>query len=377
MFVKNFINEFQFGTLCKSAGREFHSVKAQYNGDLRWISFFGRGKRIIWWLRCGIECVDAGTVQDENVPRRWSGNRPLTAAWASLTCDALRRESIVGSPARARTISRGMSAEGDMLESSRAAERLHFSSFSSSRLVSPPQAILAYSRDGRIQVMYSWRMINGFRRFRSRRRNPTLAEAALTMVSTWLVQPSVSEKVTPRCRWCETCGTWCESTVMQMFTACIFLERKTITADFVGFTVRCHLANHIERESVRSWSFDSNKLGTLSVTKDEVSSANRFVDFGKGMSFMYIEKSRGLKIAPWGTPANSFADVDIVPLTIVIWWRSARKLTSQRSAAPSIPAARSFTNSPCLERRFRNLAKLFDCWRSHSALLPSPSQLWP
>ena len=62
MFVKNFINEFQFGTLCKSAGREFHSVKAQYNGDLRWISFFGRGKRIIWWLRCGIECVDAGTV---------------------------------------------------------------------------------------------------------------------------------------------------------------------------------------------------------------------------------------------------------------------------------------------------------------------------
>ena len=83
------------GTLCKSAGREFHSVKAQYNGDLRWISFFGRGKRIIWWLRCGIECVDAGTaVQDENVPRRWSGNRPLTAAWASLTCDALRRESI-------------------------------------------------------------------------------------------------------------------------------------------------------------------------------------------------------------------------------------------------------------------------------------------
>ena len=30
MFVKNFISEFQFGTLCKSAGRELHSVKAQY-----------------------------------------------------------------------------------------------------------------------------------------------------------------------------------------------------------------------------------------------------------------------------------------------------------------------------------------------------------
>ena len=85
---------------------------------------------------------------------------------------------------------------------------------------------------------------------------------------------------------------------MRMFTACIFLERKTTTADFVGFTVRCHLANQIERELVRSWSFDSNKLGTLSVTKDDVSTANRFVDFGKGLSFTYIEKSRGLKIAP-------------------------------------------------------------------------------
>ena len=52
--------------------------------------------------------------------------------------------------------------------------------------------------------------------------------------------------------------------IMRMFTACIFLERKTITADFLGFTVRCHLANQIERELVRSWSFDSNKLGTLS-----------------------------------------------------------------------------------------------------------------
>ena len=85
---------------------------------------------------------------------------------------------------------------------------------------------------------------------------------------------------------------------MRMFTACIFLERRTITADFVGFTVRCHLANQIERELVRSWSCYSNKLGTLSVTKNEVSSANRSVDFGKGMSFMYIEKSWGLKIAP-------------------------------------------------------------------------------
>ena len=37
-----------------------------------------------------------------------------------------------------------MSADGDMLEISRAAERLHFSSFSASRLVSPPQAMLAY-----------------------------------------------------------------------------------------------------------------------------------------------------------------------------------------------------------------------------------------
>ena len=95
----------------------------------------------------------------------------------------------------------------------------------------------------------------------------------------------------------------------------------------------------------------SNRLGTLFVTKDEVSSANRFVDFGKGMSFMYIEKSRGLKIAPWGTPANSLADVDIVPLTAVMWWRSARKLTSQISAAPSIPAARSFTISPSCQTR--------------------------
>ena len=83
-----------------------------------------------------------------------------------------------------------------------------------------------------------------------------------------------------------------------MFTVCIFLKRKTITADIVGFTVRCHFANQIERKLVRSWSLDSYNLGTLSATKDEVSSTNAFVDLGKGISFMYIEKSRGLKIAP-------------------------------------------------------------------------------
>ena len=73
---------------------------------------------------------------------------------------------------------------------------------------------------------------------------------------------------------------------MRMFTACSFLEWKTITADFVGFTARCHLANQIEREFVLFRSFDSDKLGTLSVTEDEVSPANRFVDFGERMSFM-------------------------------------------------------------------------------------------
>ena len=64
--------------------------------------------------------------------------------------------------------------------------------------------------------------------------------------------------------------------------------------------MRCHLANQIEREFVRFRSFDSNKLGTLSVTEDldEVSPANRFVHFGKRMSFMQIEMSRGLKVAP-------------------------------------------------------------------------------
>ena len=66
--------EFQFANFCKSASREFHSVGAQYSGDLRWTSFLGRGKRIIWWLRCGIECGKAGTVLDEKVSRRWSAH---------------------------------------------------------------------------------------------------------------------------------------------------------------------------------------------------------------------------------------------------------------------------------------------------------------
>ena len=122
---------------------------------------------------------------------------------------------------------------------------------------------------------------------------------------------------------------------------------------FCWITVKCHLANQIGRELVLSRCMDSKKLGTLSVTKDEVSSAHRFVDFGNGMSFMYIEKSRELKIAPWCTPANRLAAVDIVPLTTVLWWRSARKLTSQLSAAPSIPAACSFTLSPLCQTRLK------------------------
>ena len=59
-----------------------------------------------------------------------------------------------------------------------------------------------------------------------------------------------------------------------------------MTADFVRFTVRRHLKNHSERRSVRSWSFDSREDGMLSMMYHEVSSANRLVVLGKGMSFI-------------------------------------------------------------------------------------------
>ena len=52
--------------LCNSAGREFHKEKVEKNGDFRWVSFRGRGKRI-HGLRWAIAWDELGTVHEEKV----------------------------------------------------------------------------------------------------------------------------------------------------------------------------------------------------------------------------------------------------------------------------------------------------------------------
>ena len=57
-------------------------------------------------------------------------------------------------------------------------------------------------------------------------------------------------------------------------------------ADLAELTDNSHLENQEQRPSVLSCNFRHKDPGDESTTNDDVSSANKFVESGKGMSFI-------------------------------------------------------------------------------------------
>ena len=55
------------------------------------------------------------------------------------------------------------------------------------------------------------------------------------------------------------------------------------------------------------------------------------------MSFMYIKKSSGPRIEPWGTPASIFAHFECWPFKTTIFFLSFKKLVRVSSKLPFTP----------------------------------------
>ena len=68
--------------------------------------------------------------------------------------------------------------------------------------------------------------------------------------------------------------------------------------------------------------------------KSDVSLANNlgFETKFSGKSFMYIKKSNGPRIEPWGTPASTFVHVEYWPLRTTLCFLSLRKVSSKSPA---------------------------------------------
>ena len=174
-----------------------------------------------------------------------------------------------------------------------------------------------------------------------RRRRPSLAEAEDMTLSTWSDHVRVSLKTIPKWGWTCCCGIMAVLATIWSWTLGFLSGLNAITADFVGFTVRSHFWNHIQRLSVLCWSLSLRPEGEASTTYEDVSSAKRFVEALNGISFTYTERSRGLNTAPCGTPACRAANGDVTPSTTVACCRPVRKLVSHLWAAPLMPAASS------------------------------------
>ena len=69
-----------------------------------------------------------------------------------------------------------------------------------------------------------------------------------------------------------------------------------------------------------SFKFSADKCLLRITEKSDLSSANNlgFETEFAGKSFMYIKKSNGPRIEPWGTPASTFVHVEYWPLRITL-----------------------------------------------------------
>ena len=75
-----------------------------------------------------------------------------------------------------------------------------------------------------------------------------------------------------------------EATAIRTSTGRILRERETMTADLAELTDNSHLENQEQGPSVLSCNFRHKDPGDESTTNDDVLSANKFVESGKGMS---------------------------------------------------------------------------------------------
>ena len=90
------------------------------------------------------------------------------------------------------------------------------------------------------------------------------------------------------------------------------------------------------------------------------SAFNKFADFDKshtvenladnskfsGRSSMYIKKSSGLNIDPWGTPVSTGAYLECWPLRATLCCLSLKKLWNNLSKFPEIPRVSSLYKRP-------------------------------
>ena len=73
--------------------------------------------------------------------------------------------------------------------------------------------------------------------------------------------------------------------------------------------------------------------------KSDASSANNLGYETKfsGKSFMYIKKSNGPRIEPWGTPTSTFVHVEYWSLRVTLCFFYLRKLVKVSSKSPPTP----------------------------------------